>query len=239
MPREGPVRNLGIMSKKSADLLRRIAEIDATIADLIEDGVPASSPRVRALRAKKAVLENQDTASSKAIPVTGPTSRERHKNAGPGRIRPVAPVADLLAEKATIPQESKAARRKHRRAIEDALWVVNALRRIGLPRSITEADVMLKEIQSEIAEHADGKEPYPQKLRTTHSNRRRAVREVRKALKWRRRSAPVEPADLAEVLYAWTLREVNRRRGMPADAVGVVGMIQVRSGGAPSLGKRN
>lgn len=226
------------MPKQSADAVRKIAEIDASIEELIEDGVPESSSRVRALRAKKAVLENQDAASPKANPATGPTSRKRQKNAGPGRIKPVAPVADLLAEKATVPQESKAARRKHRRAIEDALWVVNALRRIGLPRTIKEADVMLKEIQSEIAEHADGKKTYPQKLRTTHSNRRRAVREVRKALKWRRRSAPVEPADLAEVLYAWALREVNRRRGMPADAVGVVGMIQVRSGGAPSLGKR-
>lgn len=93
------MRTLATVSKNSADLLRRIAEIDATIEDLIEDGVPASSSRVRALRAKKAVLENQDTASSKAIPVSGPTSRKRQKNAGPGRIRPVAPVADLLADR--------------------------------------------------------------------------------------------------------------------------------------------
>lgn len=221
-----------------ADVLRRIAEIDAAIVALIEDGVTVSSSRVRALRAKKTVLQNPSAVSHKSAPTSKPTSPKRQKNAGPARIKPVGPVGDLLADKAANPQKSKAAARMHRRAVEDAMGVVSALRPIGLPRTIAESDVMLEEIQSKIAYRIDGKHDYPQKLRSAHGHQRRAVREVRQALKWRRRSAPVDPGDLAEVLYAWALREVRRRRGMPAEAVGVVGMIQVRSGGAPSLGKR-
>lgn len=52
---------------------RAVAAINAQIADLIEDGVPADSSRIRALKAKRAVAQK----SKKAIKRTVRKARER------------------------------------------------------------------------------------------------------------------------------------------------------------------
>lgn len=232
----------------SDDTRRKIGEINAAIDALLEEGVAASSSRVRALRAKKAVLQNGVCKAQHRMPIKTPQpSRQERQSSIPAkgrkkprsdRIKDVNPVSDALVAIARTPQASKAAKRLHRRAFEQASRAVTLLRSIGLPRTVDEADTILDEIQWKIAQYIDGSVDYPRKLRATHGDQRRAAREVRQALKWRRRTVPVEPAELAEILYSWSLREVARRRDMPADARGVVGMIQVRSGGAPSLGKR-
>lgn len=228
------------------EVRRRITEIDAAIDALIEDGVDASSSRVRALRAKKSVLLDPDAQRRSMLgtatlrtgaPRRGTTGTRREKTPE-ARIKPVGIVAELLAGKVRAPQKSKAEASAHRRAIDNALKTVNSLRKVGLPRTVAEADVMLADVQSAIVSRLDDKRDYPQKMRSVHGDQRRAIKEVRQALKWRRRTAPVDAADLADILYAWALREVVRRRSMPADTVGVVGIIQVRSGGAPSLGRR-
>lgn len=216
---------------------RAVAAIDAQIAALIEDGVPADSSPIRALKAKRAVAQK----SKKAIKRSVRKARERQAaatavaTAAPAKVPPktggrITLVPDSAAD--TIRLQSLPA--KDRSRVETArLEVRRALKscdeptREGVRRAVAECD-------SRISNLIDKGEGYDSKARTELRQRKARLRELEGALAIRRSRSNPSELELAFLLNAYLERRRQIRRG-PEN---VVGVLDVRSGGAPSLGKR-
>lgn len=216
---------------------RAVTAIDAQIAALIEDGVPADSSRIRALKAKRAVAQK----SKKAIKRSVRKARERQATAA--AVAPVAPAKlppnnggriTLVPDSAVDTTRLQSLPAKDRSRVETArLEVRRALKscdeptREGVRRAVTECD-------SSISNLIDKGEGYDSKARTELRQRKARLRELEGALAMRRRRSNPSELELAFLLGAYLERRRQIRRG-PEN---VVGVLDVRSGGAPSLGKR-
>ena len=218
---------------------RAVSAIDAQIAALIEDGVPADGSRIRALKAKRAVAQK----SKKAIKRTVRKAREREAAAasagvsGPDTTRDSTKAAGRVA---LVPDSTADTRRlqslpaKERKRVETArIQVLQALTWCDEPSSEGVRDAIAR-CDADISALIDRRVRYEADSRTQLRNRRSQLKELAGALASRRRKSPPSELELAFLLDAYLQRRRQIRRGPD----NVVGVLDVRSGGAPSLGKR-
>lgn len=212
---------------------RAVAAIDARIAALIEDGVPANSSRIRALVAERAVAQK----SKKAIKRSVHEAQERQAAVvgGTGKGSPKA------GRRISVVPDSAADTKRLQRLPANERGRIEAAR-IKVRKLLKHcSDPTAKGVQNAIAEcDADISFLINQGVRYDARARKRArlrkegLKELQGALAMRRRKSVPSELELAFLLDA----HLERRRQIRRGPDNVVGVLDVRSGGAPSLGKR-
>ncbi|GAA1730736.1 hypothetical protein SAMN06265174_10127 [Dietzia kunjamensis subsp. schimae] len=224
---------------KDEERRRAVAAIDAQITALIEDGVPADSSRIRALKAKRAVAQK----STKAIKRTVRKAREREAvaaSAGASGTGTTTAAAKAAGRIALVADSTADARRlqslpaKERTRVETArIAVRQALTWCDEPSSEGVRDAIAR-CDADISALIDKGVRYQSDSRTQLRNRRSQLKDLAGAFASRRRTSPPSELELAFLLDAY----LERRRQIRQGPENVVGVLDVRSGGAPSLGKR-
>ncbi len=212
---------------------RAIAAIDARIATLIEDGVPADSSRIRALVAKRAVAQK----SKKAIKRSVREARDRQAAAagGTGKGSPKAGGRiSVVPDSAADTKRLQSLPAKERGRIEAARIRVRKLLKHcsdptakGVRNAIAECDADINFLINQGVR-------YDARARKRARLRKEGLKELQGAIAMRRRKSAPSELELAFLLDAYLERRRQIRRGPD----NVVGVLDVRSAGAPSLGKR-
>lgn len=216
---------------------RAVAAIDAQIVALIEDGVPADASRIRALKAKRAVA----LKSKKAIKRSVRKARERQAAAAaaatvaPTGVPPKAsgPIA-LVPDSAADSKRLRSLPDKERKRIETARMEVRQTLTWCEEPSAEGVRNAIARCDAEISALIDSGVDYETDARTQLRNRRARLKDLAAAFASRRRKSHPSVLELAFLLDA----HLERRRQIRRGPDNVVGVLDVRSGGAPSLGKR-
>lgn len=216
---------------------RAVAAIDAQIVALIEDGVPAEAPRIRALKAKRAVA----LKSKKAIKRSVRKARERQAAAAAAATVAPAQVPQETGGRITLVPDSAADSKrlrslpnKERKRIETARMEVRQTLTWCEEPSAEGVRNAIARCDAEISALIDGGVDYEADARTQLRNRRARLKDLAAAFASRRRKSHPSELELAYLLDAY----LERRRQISRGPENVVGVLDVRSGGAPSLGKR-
>lgn len=216
---------------------RAVAAIDAQIATLIEDGVPTDGSRIRALRAKRAVAQK----SKKAIKRSVREARDRQAasaaaaSSAKGRsAKQVGGRVALAPDSAADTKRLQSLSDKDRKRIELARTEVRrSLKYCGEPSTKAVRNA-IAECDATISDLINQGQRYESKTRRRLRSRKARLKELEGALALRRRKSAPSELELAFLLDAYLHRRRQIRRGPD----NVVGVLDVRSGGAPSLGKR-
>lgn len=211
---------------------RAVAAIDAQIAALLEDGVPADSSRIRALKAKRVVARK----SQKAIKRSVRKARERRANElGVPLSAPrsqATPERGVLAPASTTDQKRlEALPQKQRKRFEQVRKEVRqTLSWCGEPTT-DGVNKALARYDQKINALIDKGVRYEANERQRLRLQRRRLKELSRVLAARRRKSPPSELELALLLH-------DQREQIRRGPDNVVGVLDMRSGGAPSLGKR-
>ncbi|MBB1049899.1 hypothetical protein G6021_01925 [Dietzia sp. CW19] len=216
---------------------RAVAAIDAQIVALIEDGVPADASRIRALKAKRAVARK----SKKAIKRSVRKARERQAAAAASATVAPAQVPQetggritLVPDSAADSQRLRSLPDKERKRIETARMEVRQTLTWCEEPSAEGVRNAIARCDAEISALIDRGADYEADARTQLRNRRARLKDLAAAFASRRRKSHLSELELAFLLDAY----LERRRQISRGPENVVGVLDVRSGGAPSLGKR-
>lgn len=217
---------------------RAVAAIDAQIDALTEDGVPADASRIRALKAKRAVALKSKKAIKRSV------RKARERQAAAAAAAPVAPtqvpqetggritlVPDSAADTTrlqSLPAKDRSRVETARLEIRQTLTWCEEPSAEGVRNAIARCD-------AEISALIDRGVDYEADARTQLRNRRARLKDLAAAFASRRRKSHPSVLELAFLLDVY----LERRRQISRGPENVVGVLDVRSGGAPSLGKRN
>ncbi|WP_216695993.1 hypothetical protein [Dietzia psychralcaliphila] len=216
---------------------RAVAAIDAQIVAHIEDGVPADSSRIRALKAKRAVAQKSKKAIKRSV------RKARERQAAAAAAATVAPTQvpqetggriTLVPDSAADSQRLRSLPDKERKRIETTRMEVRQTLTWCEEPSAEGVRNAIARCDAKISALIDRGVDYEADARTQLRNRRARLKDLAAAFASRRRKSHPSELELAYLLDAYLERRRQIRRG-PENVVGVLNM---RSGGAPSLGKR-